>query len=111
MEWAEFSLLTNLISKYLTNILPYARPAQECQKVFKASKPMDNDLVKGKVNGFGFQVLDGVDPKPDNLVGAGIVMCEGSQIGCLLRLEPSKAALVGILLRYCCIYCFFRDGR
>ncbi|XP_063689547.1 AP-2 complex subunit alpha-like isoform X6 [Bolinopsis microptera] len=69
-------------------------PAQECQKVFKASKPMDNDLVKGKVNGFGFQVLDGVDPKPDNLVGAGIVMCEGSQIGCLLRLEPSKAALM-----------------
>ncbi|KAL5270711.1 hypothetical protein ACHWQZ_G001407 [Mnemiopsis leidyi] len=67
-------------------------PAQECQKVFKASRPMDNDLVKGKVQGFGFQVLEGVDPKPDNLVGAGIIVCEGSQVGCLLRLEPSKPA-------------------
>ena len=47
-----------------------------------------------QVQGFGFQVLDGVDPKPDNLVGAGIIVCEGSQIGCLLRLEPSKPAQV-----------------
>ena len=37
-----------------TRVYPYSlfliRPAQECQKVFKAGKPMDNDLVKGKVH-------------------------------------------------------------
>ena len=47
-----------------------------------------------QVAGFGLQVLEGVDPKLDNLVGAGIVSCEGSQVGCLLRLEPSKQAQV-----------------
>lgn len=36
----------------------FLRPAQECQKVFKASRPMDNDLVKGKVGSAWFyQVL------------------------------------------------------
>ena len=51
-------------------------------------------LTPTQVSGFGLQVLEGVDPKMDNLVGAGIIVCEGSQIGCLLRLEPSKQAQV-----------------
>eukprot|EP00116_Pleurobrachia_bachei_P001289 sb/3461551/ len=67
-------------------------PGQEFQKVFKATKPMETEHVRTKVQGFGLQLLDGVDPRIDNLVAAGIVQTESSQIGCLVRLEPSKPA-------------------
>lgn len=67
-------------------------PSQEVQKIFKAAKSMDTASIKSKISGFGLEVLEGVDPKPDNFVGAGIIVCEGSQIGCLLRLEPSRQA-------------------
>lgn len=44
--------------------------------------------------GFGLTLLTDVDPNPDNFVGAGIIHTQESQIGCLLRLEPSKNAKV-----------------
>jgi len=67
-------------------------PSQEVQKIFKAAKSMDTASIKSKISGFGLEVLESVDPKPDNYVGAGIIVCEGSQIGCLMRLEPSRQA-------------------
>ncbi|KAK6626252.1 hypothetical protein RUM43_006559 [Polyplax serrata] len=65
---------------------------QRAQKIFKASTPMDLSVVRTKLMGFGMQVLDGIDPNPDNFVLAGIIHTRMAQIGCLLRLEPNKAA-------------------
>ena len=67
---------------------------QRAQKIFKASTPMDLSVVRTKLMGFGMQVLDGIDPNPDNFVLAGIIHTRMAQIGCLLRLEPNKAAQV-----------------
>jgi AP-2 complex subunit alpha len=40
------------------------------------------------------QLLDGIDPNPDNMVCAGIIHTQTHQVGCLLRLEPNKQANV-----------------
>jgi len=66
-------------------------PAQEAQKIFKATLPMDGS-VGPRLAGFGMQLLEGVDPNPENYVCAGIVHGRGAQIGSLLRLEPNKQA-------------------
>jgi len=71
-------------------------PAQECQKIFKATRPMElaetSAAAKIKLIGYGFQVLENIDPNPDNYVCAGIIHTRMLQIGCLLRLEPNKQA-------------------
>lgn len=59
---------------------------------------MDLRAARDKLLGFGVQVLDGIDPNPDNIVCAGIVHTQGQQVGCLLRLEPNKVAQVLKLL-------------
>lgn len=46
------------------------------------------------MTGFGVQLLDGVDPNPDNIVVAGIIHTQAQQVGCLMRLEPNKQAQV-----------------
>ena len=45
-------------------------------------------------------LLDGVDPNPDNFVGAGIIHTKTAQIGYLLRLEPNNQAQV-IFVSHC----------
>ncbi|KYM87176.1 PREDICTED: AP-2 complex subunit alpha [Atta cephalotes] len=65
---------------------------QRSQKIFKAQQPMDLTQVRTKLQGFGMQLLDGIDPNPDNFVCAGIVHMRAQQVGCLLRLEPNKQA-------------------
>jgi hypothetical protein len=60
---------------------------------------MDLAVVRTKLSGFGMQVLDGIDPNPDNFVLAGIIHTKSAQIGCLLRLEPNKAAQVSVTHR------------
>nr|CAG4643716.1 EOG090X0109 [Lepidurus arcticus] len=67
-------------------------PTQEAQKIFKATFPMDSTTTKGKLAGFGMQVLEGIDPNPENYVCAGIIHSRTQQVGCLLRLEPNKQA-------------------
>lgn len=67
---------------------------QRSQKIFKAQTPMDLQQVRTKLQGFGMQLLDGIDPNPDNFVCAGIVHMRAQQVGCLLRLEPNKQAQV-----------------
>ena len=70
----------------------------------------NNDAVKTKLIGYGFQVrsllngwssnvfpfqlLENIDPNPDNFVCAGIIHTRSAQIGSLLRLEPNKQAQV-----------------
>ncbi|XP_075234672.1 adaptor protein complex 2, subunit alpha [Lycorma delicatula] len=65
---------------------------QKSQKIFRASQPMDTTATRTKVLGFGMQLLDGIDPNPENFVCAGIVHTRTQQIGCLLRLEPNRQA-------------------
>lgn len=65
---------------------------QRSQKIFKASQPMDLNAVRTKLLGFGMQLLDGIDPNPDNFVCAGIIHTRNQAVGCLLRLEPNKQA-------------------
>ncbi|XP_040900466.1 AP-2 complex subunit alpha-2 isoform X2 [Toxotes jaculatrix] len=67
-------------------------PQQEVQKIFKAKHPMDTDVTKAKILGFGVALLDSVDPNPENFVGAGVIHSKNSQVGCLLRLEPNTQA-------------------
>jgi len=68
-------------------------PSQESQKIFKAETPMENtEATKTKLIGYGFQLLEGIDPNPDNFVCAGIIHTRAVQIGVLLRLEPNKQA-------------------
>jgi len=65
---------------------------QETQKIFKATHPMDTSATAAKLSGFGMQLLNGIDPNPDNFVCAAILHTKLMQIGCLLRLEPNKQA-------------------
>lgn len=55
---------------------------------------MDLPAARNKLLGFGMQLLDGIDPNPDNMVCAGIIHTQGQQVGCLLRLEPNRQAQV-----------------
>ncbi|XP_037708752.1 AP-2 complex subunit alpha isoform X2 [Drosophila subpulchrella] len=65
---------------------------QRSQKVFKAAQPLDLAGARNKLMGFGMQLLDQVDPNPDNMVCAGIIHTQSQQVGCLMRLEPNKQA-------------------
>lgn len=75
-------------------------PQQEAQKIFKANHPMDSEVTKAKLLGFGSALLENVDPNPDNYVGAGIIQTKSVQVGCLLRLEPNiQAQMYRLTLR------------
>uniref|UniRef100_A0A803SPH1 AP-2 complex subunit alpha n=1 Tax=Anolis carolinensis TaxID=28377 RepID=A0A803SPH1_ANOCA len=67
-------------------------PQQEMQNIFKANHPLDTEITKAKIIGFGTALLEDVDPNPANFVGAGIIHTKSSQIGCLMRLEPNLQA-------------------
>ena len=55
---------------------------------------MDATQVKTKLIGYGFSLLEGIDPNAENYVCAGIIHTTTVQIGCLLRLEPNSQAQV-----------------
>ena len=55
---------------------------------------MDGEQCKTKILGFGFSILEGVDPNKDNFVCASILHTREAQVGCLMRLEPNTQAQV-----------------
>ncbi|KAG6813786.1 hypothetical protein H0H92_007198 [Tricholoma furcatifolium] len=72
-------------------------PPREDQAIFPIS--LNNagqlDLAKYRqvVSGHRLNLLDDVDPNPNNLVAAGVLhMSVEGKVGCLLRLEPNKEA-------------------
>ncbi|KAI0361608.1 Adaptor protein complex AP-2 alpha subunit [Trametes cingulata] len=72
-------------------------PPREAQSIFPISLDATGhiDLAKQRqvVSGHGFQILEGIDPNPSNIVGAGIVhTAVDGKVGCLLRLEPNREA-------------------
>ncbi|KAJ3734856.1 adaptin N terminal region-domain-containing protein [Lentinula guzmanii] len=70
---------------------------RESQSIFpitlNSAGQLDLPKFRQAVTGHRFNLLDGVDPNPNNLVGAGVLhtSVEG-KVGCLLRLEPNKEA-------------------
>lgn len=82
-----------------------SQPSQEAQKIFPAQFDIDVGQIRTKVtliafdpqtniqlDGLGANVLDNVDPNPDNFVCAGIIETKSAAIGTLIRLEPNRQA-------------------
>lgn len=72
---------------------------REAQSVFPidltTSGQLDLSKNRQAVSGHRFNILDEIDPNPNNLVGAGILhMSNDGKVGCLLRVEPNKDAKV-----------------
>jgi AP-2 complex subunit alpha len=72
-------------------------PPREAQSVFSVDLTPTGqlDLVKHRqvVSGHCLNVLDDIDPNPNNVVGAGVLhMSVEGKVGCLLRLEPNREA-------------------
>ncbi|GAA5812886.1 hypothetical protein MFLAVUS_006346 [Mucor flavus] len=66
-------------------------PPRENQVIFKSEAPIQLSTAASILQGFGIGLLIGVDPNPNNFVGAGIMDAgkQGGKIGILLRLEPN----------------------
>ncbi|CEP12565.1 hypothetical protein [Parasitella parasitica] len=66
-------------------------PPRENQVIFKSQTPIQLSTAGSLLRAFGVGLLAGVDPNPNNFVGAGIVDAgsQGGKIGILLRLEPN----------------------
>ncbi|KAF6779951.1 hypothetical protein AHF37_00790 [Paragonimus kellicotti] len=79
-------------SLYFSRWKLLSQPGQECQSIFHAQFPMDQPTVRNKLLGFGISVLDGVDPNPQNYVGAAILTLNNQDVGILARLEPNTQA-------------------
>lgn len=76
-------------------------PPREAQSVFpiKLADTGVIDLARQEkvVSGHMFNILKGVDPNPNNIVGAAVLHTSGDgKVGCLLRVEPNKDAKVRI---------------
>lgn len=87
-------------------------PPREDQAVFpiELNGQGQLDLVKHRqvVSGHRLNLLDDIDPNPNNLVAAGVLhMSVEGKVGCLLRLEPNREAKVCplSLLVEVCIKC------
>lgn len=98
LAWLHWPLSTNFIDKYFVFFILNSEK-QRAQKVFKAQIPLDLQGAKNKLSGFGVQILESIDPNPDNLVCAGIIHTQSHQVGCLLRLEPNKQAQVVVIFK------------
>jgi AP-2 complex subunit alpha len=63
----------------------------EAQSVFRSGSNIDLEKVRKVVSGFQLQILENLDPNPDNIVSAGIFnMSQGVKDGILVRVEPIK---------------------
>ncbi|XP_041472385.1 AP-2 complex subunit alpha-2-like isoform X3 [Lytechinus variegatus] len=90
---SKFFQSTNMTSQdFFGRWKQLGNPGQESQNIFEAQFPMDTSVNRTKLMGTGIGLLDGVDPNPENFVGAGIVHTKNQQVGCLMRLEPNQQA-------------------
>jgi AP-2 complex subunit alpha len=76
-------------------------PPRESQEIFaiNLSGAGQLDLIKYReiISGHRLNVLDDIDPNPNNLVAAGVLhMSTEGKVGCLLRLEPNREAKVSL---------------
>jgi AP-2 complex subunit alpha len=68
--------------------------AQDTFGVQDKERGLREEDMRAVLKGFGFRVLDGVDPNKSNKVGCGVYQVEGGKMGCLLRLEPNLETMV-----------------
>lgn len=72
-------------------------PPRESQVIFSSQVPIHLDTIRNILQGFKFGLLSGVDPNPNNFVGAGVIdMGKGGKVGALLRLEPNMEQNVSV---------------
>jgi AP-2 complex subunit alpha len=76
-------------------------PPREAQKIFPlkldASGGVDTARHRQVIAGSRIAIIDGIDPNPHNIVGAGVLhMSTTGKVGCLLRLEPNADAKVRV---------------
>lgn len=72
---------------------------REAQTIFAvnltASGQLDLNKYRQVISGHKLNILDDIDPNPNNLVAAGVLhMSVEGKVGCLLRLEPNREAKV-----------------
>ena len=62
----------------------------EAQNTFgaKSGGQLDIPSMKEIVTKLGWKILEGVDPKKENVVGCAVWQKEGGKVGCLCRVEP-----------------------
>lgn len=74
-------------------------PPRESQSIFQVALTeeggLDQERYHQVIGGHRLNLIEGIDPNPNNLVGAGILhtSVEG-KVGCLLRFEPNQDAKV-----------------
>lgn len=64
----------------------------EGQKTFGVTaknKTATEGFTRRIVEGFGWKIIDGVDPNKQNIVGCAVFQSEAGKTGCLMRLEPN----------------------
>ncbi|KAB8067593.1 adaptin N terminal region-domain-containing protein [Aspergillus leporis] len=64
----------------------------EAQKTFGAlakAKDVTETFTRQLAEGFGWRILENVDPNPKNIVGCAVYHFAAGKTGCLLRLEPN----------------------
>jgi AP-2 complex subunit alpha len=76
-------------------------PPRESQSIFPikltSSGNIDIERQQKVVSGHRFNILQGIDPNPNNIVGAAVLHTSGAgKVGCLLRVEPNKDAKVSV---------------
>lgn len=74
-------------------------PPRESQLIFPIALTeggsLDQERYRQVIGGHRLNLLEGVDPNPNNLVAAGILHTSvDGKVGCLLRFEPNKDAKV-----------------
>lgn len=74
-------------------------PPRESQAVFPVllDSAGNVDLARNRqvISGNHLEILEDIDPNPNNLVGAGVLHTSvDGKVGCLLRLEPNREAKV-----------------
>ena len=76
----------------------------EAQKTFGVTarhKEIGESFTRRVVEGFGWKILDNVDPNPKNIVGCAVYQFAEGKTGCLLRLEPNYERSVSLLPSLC----------
>lgn len=75
-------------------------PPREAQAIFPirltSAGGIDFSRNRKVIKGLKLGILDGIDPKPNNIVAAGVFHSANGKVGCLLRLEPNSEAKVGV---------------
>jgi len=73
---------------------------REAQEIFEVNN-INSSHVKAIITALGWTILDGVDTKANNIVGASVLNTSASKYGCLMRLEPNddkKVCLISELM-------------